>query len=164
MNFYDLSHDLPSGQAFPMNQLSGKVVLIVNTATKCGLTPQFSGLEELHQQYNDQGLVVLGFPCDQFMGQEPETDDSMEQVCRVNHGVTFQLMAKSDVNGSKTNDVFRFLKKQLGGLFGSRIKWNFTKFLVDSEGNPIKRYSPTTKPESIEADIKKLIMNLAQPA
>ncbi len=131
--------------------------MIVNTATKCGLAPQFEGLEALHQKYKDQGLVVLGFPCDQFLGQEPETNETIEQACQLNHGVTFQLTAKCDVNGDNTHPVFKYLKKELGGLLGSSIKWNFTKFLVDKNGKPYKRYAPIDKPEMIEKDIQKIL-------
>jgi len=140
-----------------MGDYRGKVVLVVNTATQCGLTPQFAGLERLHQQYKDAGLVVLGFPCNQFGSQEPLSDGEMEQTCLVNHGVTFSLFAKSDVNGPGTNPVFRYLKRRLGGWFGRRIKWNFTKFLIDRQGRPVKRFSPVTKPEAMEAAIKKLL-------
>ncbi len=155
--FYQLSAQTPTGEAVPMSQFRGKVVLIVNTATKCGLAPQFRGLEELHQKYKDKGLVVLGFPCNQFLSQEPETNETMVESCQVNFGVTFQLLEKCDVNGPGTHPVFKFLKKKLGGWFGSRIKWNFTKFLVDANGNPVKRYAPTVKPESIEEDILRLL-------
>ena len=157
MNFYDLNVKTPQGKTIEMSDLKGKAVLIVNTATKCGLAPQFDGLEALHQQYKDQGLVVLGFPCNQFRDQEPETNDTVEESCRINFGVTFQLTEKVDVNGENTHPVFAYLKKQLGGLFGSGIKWNFTKFLVTPEGKPYKRYAPTTKPTKIEKDIKKLL-------
>jgi glutathione peroxidase len=155
--FYDLSAKTPAGKEVSMSEFAGKAVLIVNTATKCGLTPQFEGLEHLHQKYKDQGLVVLGFPCNQFAGQEPETNDTIEQVCQMNHGVTFQLMAKCDVNGDGTHPVFKYLKSKKGGLFGSSIKWNFTKFLVDKKGRVIKRYAPVTKPEAIEDDIRKAL-------
>ncbi|SKB80790.1 glutathione peroxidase [Parapedobacter luteus] len=153
--FHDLSANTPQGKAILMSTFKGKVVLVVNTATQCGLAPQFEGLEALHQRYKDRGLVVLGFPCNQFMGQEPETNDTVEETCKVNHGVTFQLFEKCDVNGKDTHPVFRYLKSQLGGLFGSRIKWNFTKFVIDKDGRPRKRYAPTTKPEAIEPDILK---------
>ncbi|SRR5690606_6425197 len=155
--FFKLSASTPQGREVSMGEYEGKVVLIVNTATKCGLAPQFDGLEALHQRYKNQGLVVLGFPCDQFMGQEPETNDTVEEACRINHGVTFQLMAKSDVNGKNTNEVFKYLKSELGGFLGSRIKWNFTKFLIDRSGKPYKRYSPSTKPEKLEQDIIQLL-------
>ncbi len=140
-----------------MNDFKGKAVLLVNTATQCGLTPQFHGLEQLHQKYKNQGLVVLGFPSNQFMNQEPETNDTVEEVCRGNHGVTFHLTEKIAVNGVRTHPVFAYLKGELGGFFGKTIKWNFTKFLVDQRGKPYKRYAPTTKPEAIENDIKKLL-------
>jgi glutathione peroxidase len=129
----------------------------VNTATKCGLAPQFEGLEKLHQRYKDKGLVVLGFPCNQFMGQEPETNESMEQTCQLNHGVTFQLFEKIDVNGPHTHPVFKYLKNSLNGFLGKKIKWNFTKFLVDPQGKPVRRFSPTTKPEDIDRFIQPLL-------
>lgn len=155
--FYQLSARTPKGAPIPMVDFKDKVVLIVNTATKCGLAPQFDGLEALHQQYKDKGLVVLGFPCDQFAGQEPESNDTVEQACRLNHGVTFQLTEKCDVNGPHTQPVFQYLKKELGGFLGNRIKWNFTKFLIDKKGRPYKRYAPMVKPEAIEKDIQTLL-------
>ena len=156
-NFYDLSVKSPSGKEIKMSDYQGKTVLVVNTATQCGLTPQFAGLEALHQKYKDKGLVILGFPCNQFGDQEPETNENMEQVCEVNHGVTFQLTEKVEVNGAGTHPVFAYLKGKLGGLFGSKIKWNFTKFLVDKNGKPVKRFAPITKPESMERDILKYL-------
>jgi len=155
--FYQLIANDPRGQPVSMARYEGKVILIVNTATQCGLTPQFEGLEQLYDKYKDRGLVVLGFPCNQFAGQEPESNENMEQTCKVNFGVTFPLMEKIDVNGPKTHPVFRLLKRRLGGLFGSRIKWNFTKFLLDSSGRPVKRFAPVTKPAAIEPYIKKLL-------
>ncbi len=157
MTFYDLNAKTPKGDNVEMADFKGKTVLVVNTATQCGLTPQFEGLEALHQQYKDDGLVVLGFPCNQFAGQEPETNDSIEEVCRVNHGVTFQLTEKVDVNGKNTHPVFEYLKNELGSFLGKKIKWNFTKFLITKEGKPFKRYAPTTKPAKIEKDVKKLL-------
>ncbi|MBE8721303.1 glutathione peroxidase [Sphingobacterium pedocola] len=157
--FHQLSVKSPQGVFISMGDFDGKVLLIVNTATKCGLAPQFDGLEVLHQRYKDNGLVVLGFPSDQFAGQEPETNESMEQTCKLNHGVTFQLLEKCDVNGPTTHPVFKFLKKELGGFLGSRIKWNFTKFLVDKNGIPFKRYAPITKPQDIEKDIIYLLQS-----
>ena len=156
-DFYQLSAKTPQGNEIPMAGFKDKLVLVVNTATKCGLTPQFEGLEDLHKKYRDKGLVLLGFPCNQFGGQEPETNETLEEVCKINHGVTFQLMEKCDVNGAKTHPVFQYLKKQKGGFFGSRIKWNFTKFLIDRKGNVVKRFSPMTKPEAIEKDITSLL-------
>lgn len=155
--FYSLKARTPQGKEVHMSDFRGRLVLVVNTATKCGLAPQFEGLEQLHEKYKDQGLVVLGFPCDQFMGQEPETNETLEQVCKVNHGVTFQLTEKCDVNGKNAHPVFKCLKSELGGILGSKIKWNFTKFLVGKDGTPYKRYAPITKPEAIEKDILKLL-------
>lgn len=157
MSFYDLEIGTPTGEKLKMADYKGKPMLLVNTATKCGLAPQFDGLEKLHQDYKDKGLVVLGFPCNQFLGQEPETNDTVEQACRINHGVTFQLTEKIDVNGENTHPIFKFLKHEKGGFLTDKIKWNFTKFLVDAEGKVIKRYAPTTKPEKIEKDIQKLV-------
>lgn len=155
--FYNLKTKTPQGKEVAMSEFKDKVVLIVNTATKCGLAPQFEGLEKLHETYKDKGLVVLGFPSDQFANQEPETNDTVEQACKINFGVTFPLMAKSDVNGANTNEVFKYLKSELGGLLGSKIKWNFTKFLIDRNGKPVKRFAPITKPETIEKTIQKLL-------
>lgn len=157
MEFYNLSAKTPQGKELKMSHFKGKTVLIVNTATKCGLAPQFAGLEKLHQTYKDNGLVVLGFPCNQFMDQEPETNDSMEQSCEINFGVTFQLTEKVDVNGENTHPIFKYLKDEIGGLLGKKIKWNFTKFLITPEGIPYKRYSPTTKPNKIENDLEELL-------
>jgi len=140
-----------------MADYQGKVVLVVNTATQCGLTPQFEGLEKLYTTYKDQGLVILGFPCNQFGSQEPLTNEVMEATCKLNHGVSFPLFEKIEVNGPGAHPVFRYLKRRLGGLFGSRIKWNFTKFLIDRSGRPVKRFAPITKPEAIEPQIRKLL-------
>jgi glutathione peroxidase len=157
MNIYDFKINNPQGKEINFKEFEGKVLLLVNTATKCGLAPQFNGLEELHQRYKDKGLVIIGFPCDQFRNQEPESNASMEESCLINFGVSFQLTEKIDVNGSQTHPVFEYLKGELGGCFGNNIKWNFTKFLIDSEGNPVKRYSPITKPSRIESRISKLL-------
>ncbi|RKQ49450.1 glutathione peroxidase [Roseivirga pacifica] len=157
MKFYDLSAETPQGTTLQMSDFENKAVLVVNTATKCGLAPQFEGLEKLHKTYRDKGLVVLGFPCNQFAGQEPVKDENMSETCKINHGVTFQLTKKVDVNGKDTHPIFKYLKDELGGTLGKKIKWNFTKFLVSPSGKPYKRYAPTTKPEKIEDDIKKLL-------
>lgn len=157
MQFSDIVIKTPQGNSLSMAEMQGKVVLVVNTATKCGLAPQFEGLEALHLKYKAQGLVLLGTPCNQFLNQEPETNESMVESCQINHGVTFQLTEKIDVNGKNTHPLFQFLKKKLGGFLGSGIKWNFTKFLVDKNGKPYKRYAPTTKPEDLEKDIVKLL-------
>lgn len=158
MNFYSFEVNKPSGEKVNLETYKGKVVLVVNTATKCGLTPQFEGLEKLHQQYKDQGLVILGFPCNQFLGQEPLSNEDMEQACLINHGVTFQLFEKIKVNGSGAHPLYKYLKKTLkSGLFSSKIKWNFEKFIIDKNGNPVKRFSPTTKPKELEQDIVNLL-------
>ncbi len=157
LNIYSYKYQTPSGEIHSFEELKGKVILIVNTATQCGLTPQFSELQTLHEKYKDQGLVVLGFPCNQFLGQEPLSDEEMEGTCEINHGVTFQLTKKIDVNGKNTAPVFNYLKKKKGGFLFSSIKWNFTKFLVDKKGVPVKRYAPNLKPLDIEEDIKQLL-------
>ena len=158
MNFYKLEANKPNGEKVSMDTYKGKTILLVNTATKCGLTPQFKGLEELHKTYAERGLVVIGFPCNQFLGQEPLNNKDMEETCLINHGVTFQLMEKIDVNGSKTHPIYKFLKNKLrSGIFSNRIKWNFEKFLIDNTGKPIKRFSPKTKPQSMEGDIIKAL-------
>jgi len=157
MRFYEFEVNTPQGKKLKMSEFKGKAVLVVNTATQCGLTPQFEGLEKLHQTYKDQNLVVIGFPCNQFGGQEPESNENMENVCEINHGVTFQLTEKINVNGSETHPIFVFLKGELRGLLGKKIKWNFTKFLISPEGIPLKRFAPTTKPFKIEKDIKKVL-------
>ena len=156
MDWFDLSVKKPGGETIRMSDLRGKVMLVVNTATRCGLAPQFRDLEQLHQTYKDQGLVVLGFPSDQFR-QEPESNETVEESCAVNFGVTFQLTERIRVNGKDTHPIFRYLKEQLPGKLGKRINWNFTKFLVTREGKPYKRYTPNTKPAALEADINTLI-------
>ena len=161
MSLYKYSANKPNGESVSMEDYIGKVVLVVNTATKCGLTPQFAGLEKLHQDYKERGLVILGFPCNQFLGQEPVSNDKMEETCQINHGVTFQLMEKIDVNGSKAHPIYKFLKTKIkSGLFSSRIKWNFEKFLIDGNGKPIKRFSPKSKPASFEGEIIKALKQL----
>ena len=135
----------------------GKVLLIVNTASKCGFTPQYKELEVLYQKYKDAGLVVIGFPCDQFAHQEPGTDTEIEQFCQINFGVTFPLMKKIEVNGENEHPLYTFLKAQAGGCLGRKIKWNFTKFLVSRDGSVIKRYAPATKPMKIEKDIVEML-------
>jgi glutathione peroxidase len=155
--FYQLKAKKPNGEILEMKNFKGKNLLIVNTATKCGLAPQFDGLETLHQKYKDKGLVVLGFPSAQFLNQEPETNETVEEACKINHGVTFQLTEKIDVNGKNEHPIYTYLKSKKGGFLGSKIKWNFTKFLVDKNGSVVERYAPTTKPEAIEKDILKII-------
>ena len=157
MSFYDFKINKPNGDKLELNNFKGKLILAVNTASKCGLAPQFKGLEELHQKYKNKGLVVLGFPSSQFLNQEPETNESAEEACEANFGVTFQLTEKIDVNGSNTHAIFKHLKSKKGGFLGSRIKWNFTKFLISGEGKVIRRYAPTTTPDQIERDIISLL-------
>ena len=136
----------------------GKVMLIVNTASQCGFTPQYKGLEELHQTYGSRGLAVLGFPCNQFGAQEPGTEKEIASFCETNFGVTFPLFAKIDVNGDTAHPLFNYLKKAKPGLLGSEaIKWNFTKFLVDSEGNVVERFAPKTEPKELASAIEKLL-------
>lgn len=159
MEFYNLQIQDTKGNVIHMSDYKGKVVLVVNTATKCGLAPQFDELEHLHQKYKDQGLVVLGFPSSQFLNQEPESNETLVEACRVNFGVTFQLTEKIDVNGKNTHPIFKYLKENLKGTLGKKIKWNFTKFLITTEGKPFKRYAPTTKPKQLEEDIKQLLIN-----
>ena len=157
MEFYDLEANTPSGKKIDFSTFKNKAVLIVNTATKCGFTPQLKGLDALQQEVGLDKLVVLGFPCNQFGGQEPETNDTIEEVCSLNHGVTFQLTEKVEVNGSNTHPVFEYLKGQLSGLLGNKIKWNFTKFLITPDGKPYKRYASITKPAKIKKDIEKML-------
>ena len=155
---YDFSVDDIHGKTVKMSAYRGKVLLIVNTASKCGFTPQYKGLEALYVKLRARGLEVLGFPCNQFGAQEPGTEEEIETFCEVNYGVTFPLFAKIDVNGADTAPLYRYLKKQKPGLLGSEaIKWNFTKFLVDRDGNVVERYAPNTEPESLAGDIQKLL-------
>ncbi|MBW7476051.1 glutathione peroxidase [Paenibacillus oenotherae] len=157
MNIYDYSVQTIRGEQKPLADYRGQVMLIVNTASKCGFAPQFTELQGLYEKYKDQGFVVLGFPSNQFREQEPGKDSEVEQVCQINFGVTFPLFAKIDVNGDAADPLFKYLKKESPGLLGSSIKWNFTKFLVDSEGKVVKRYSPTTKPMKFEKRIVELL-------
>lgn len=151
--FYKLTATSLNGQPVPMSDFAGKIVLVVNTASHCGFTPQYAGLETLYKKYADQGLVVLGFPCNQFGNQEPGGADEIAQTCHINYGVSFPMFGKVDVNGTSTHPIFRYLKDELPGVLGGRIKWNFTKFLIGRDGKPIKRFAPTTTPEKMEAAI-----------
>ncbi len=153
--FYSMSVTLQNGETLALSSLRDKVVLVVNVASQCGFTPQYAGLQKLHEQYKDQGLVVLGFPCNQFGSQEPGSDEQIRQFCDLNFGVTFALTRKVEVNGDNTHPVFEWLKKEKPGLLGIQsIKWNFTKFLVGRNGDVLQRYAPTVKPQDIEQDIK----------
>jgi glutathione peroxidase len=154
---YDLSFTNNRGETVALDQFRGQPLLVVNTASKCGFTPQYDGLQELHEKYGPQGLVVLGFPCDQFAHQEPGDDAAIEEFCRLNHGVTFPLSTKVDVNGKDTDPVIAFVKERTKGLLGSAVKWNFTKFLVAGDGVTVTRFSPTTEPAELAADIEALL-------
>ncbi len=158
MEFYNLEAKKINGEVVSMSDYKGKTVVIVNTASKCGFTPQFEGLENLYQKYKDQGLIILGFPCNQFGKQEPGVGEEIQEFCQVNYGVTFPIFDKINVNGSNTDPIFKYLKSNLGGFLGSSIKWNFTKFVIDKNGKPIKRFGPTTKPEDMESFIKFLMI------
>ena len=177
---YDFTTESNSGEQVDFKDYKGKVLLVVNTASKCGFTPQYDGLEALYQKYKDEGLVVIGFPCDQFGHQEPGTNEEIEEFCRLNHGVTFPLMAKSDVNGENANAIFKWLysEKPFAGFGDSDtgkfmdgmlsrndpeyasnpdIKWNFTKFLVDRKGRVVARFEPVVTPEDLEDEIEELL-------
>lgn len=156
-DFYKLSAKSLQGKETPLDDFMGKTVLIVNTASKCGLTPQYEGLQKLYEKYHDKGLTVLGFPCNQFANQEPGDEKSIAEGCLVNYGVTFPMFSKVVVNGKNTHPVFKYLKDKLPGTIGKSIKWNFTKFLIDKNGNPVKRFAPTTKPEDMEDFIEKML-------
>ena len=156
-SIFGLSFTDNHGQLTPLATWAGRPILIVNTASRCGFTPQYEGLQELHVKFRDQGLVVIGFPCDQFAHQEPGDDAAIEDFCQSNYGVTFPLSTKIDVNGRDTHPVFAFLKAHAGGRFGSRIKWNFTKFLISPDGQKITRYAPTTTPAALQGDIEALL-------
>lgn len=156
-NFYSFSATSLQGKEINMDAFQGKTILVVNTASKCGLTPQYEGLEKLYQDYKDKDFVILGFPCNQFGNQEPGDEKSISEGCLINYGVSFPMFSKIEVNGDNAHPIYKYLKKQLPGILGSRIKWNFTKFLIDKNGKPVKRFAPTTKPEKIEGYIKKYL-------
>ena len=154
---HDLTATRNDGTEQPLSDYRGKVLLVVNTASQCGFTPQYQGLQALYQRHRDEGLEILGFPCDQFGHQEPGDDAEIATFCQRNYGVTFPLFRKIEVNGAGTHPVFAYLKKSAPGLLGDSIKWNFTKFLVDREGRVVDRFAPATPPEKIEADVEKLL-------
>ena len=158
---YDFSAVSVDGHEVPLAQYRGKVLVIVNTASKCGFTPQYAGLEALYEEYRDRGVVVLGFPCNQFGGQEPGSEAEIAQFCELNYGVSFPLFAKIDVNGPEAHPLFKFLKSERGGMLGAigldAIKWNFTKFLVDADGNVVARFAPGATPASLKPEIEKLL-------
>lgn len=157
MSVYRYSAKTITGQEQPLSAYQNNVLLIVNTATKCGFAPQFAGLQKLHDTYKDKGFAVLGFPCNQFRDQEPGNNEEIQTACSLHFGVSFPLFAKIDVNGPHTHPLYEYLKKEKGGFLFSGIKWNFTKFLIDRNGHVVKRYSPTTAPNKIEADINRLL-------
>lgn len=155
--FYEFSANTLQGKEVSMDTYKDKVVIVVNTASKCGLTPQYEGLESLYREYKDRGLVILGFPCNQFAGQEPGGEKEIQEGCLINYGVSFPMFSKIDVNGSNAHPIYKYLKKELKGFPGSEIKWNFGKFMLDKNGKPFKRYSPTTAPDKMREDIEKLL-------
>lgn len=158
VSLYDFEATKLNGEKISLDQYKDKTILVVNTASKCGLTPQYEGLEKLYQKYKDQGLIILGFPCNQFGSQEKGTSEEIQEFCQVNYGVTFPMFEKIDVNGKNAHPLFKFLKSELsGGLLGSKIKWNFTKFLIDKNGTPIKRFAPIIAPEKLQGSIEKII-------
>ncbi|WP_425449141.1 glutathione peroxidase [Dethiothermospora halolimnae] len=157
MNFYDFTARSIFGEEVTMKKYKDKVILVVNTASKCGLTPQFKELEELYQDYNNRGFEILGFPCNQFANQESGSNKEIQQFCKLNYWVTFSMFEKIDVNGENAHPLYKYLKNEAMGVFNRKIKWNFTKFLIDSNGNVFKRYAPTTPPSKIRKDIEKLL-------
>ncbi len=157
MGFYDYSARKMNGREVKMETYRGKVVIVVNTASKCGFTPQFAELETLYKKYKDQGLAILGFPCNQFANQDPASNQEIQNFCQLNYGVSFDMFEKVDVNGPETTPLYQFLKEEAKGAFGGKIKWNFTKFLIDRKGEVIRRYAPATPPLKMEEEIKKLL-------
>ena len=153
----DFSATTIGGQDVDLSTYAGKAVLVVNTASKCGFTPQYKGLEELYGTYKDQGLVILGFPCDQFGHQEPGTEGEIQEFCELNYGVSFPMMSKIDVNGDDAHPLYKWLRGEKGGVLGNKIKWNFTKFLIGKDGQVIDRYASVTKPEKLTGDIEKAL-------
>ena len=155
---YEFSCQTPNGKKKARLDYKGKVWLVVNTASKCGFTPQFAGLEELHKQYKDTGLEILGFPCNQFGKQDPGSNDEIMEFCQLNYGVSFPMFSKIEVNGADADPLFKHLKKEAPGVLGSEgIKWNFTKFLIDRSGKVVRRYAPKDTPKAIARDIEKLL-------
>ncbi|MFV5908851.1 glutathione peroxidase [Staphylococcus arlettae] len=157
MNIYDINVQMPDGSSYTLDKYKGQVMLIVNTASECGFTPQFEDLQALYEEYKDQGFVILGFPCNQFGGQEPGTGEEATQNCKINYGVTFPIHEKIDVKGENQHPLYKFLTEAQNGFFNEKIKWNFTKFLVDREGNVINRFSPQKKPNQFKQDIETLL-------
>lgn len=154
---YNFTVEKANGDKVSLNEYKDKPLIIVNTASKCGFTPQFEGLQKLYEAYHEDGLEILGFPCDQFNNQEFENIEETTAFCKLNYGVTFPIFAKNDVNGKNANPLFLYLQEQKKGVLSKKIKWNFTKFLIDKDGQVVKRYAPTTKPSEIKADLLKLL-------
>jgi glutathione peroxidase len=162
MSIYEFKPTGIDGSPVDLSLYRGKVLLIVNVASKCGFTPQYTGLESLYEKFKDQGFAVLGFPCNQFGGQEPGTETEILSFCNLEYGVTFPLFSKIDVNGANAHPLYTYLKSAKPGILGTEaIKWNFTKFLIDRTGEPIRRYAPNDKPEAIEADIQEALKSAA---
>ena len=157
MNVHDFTVQSADGTDVSLSDYSDKVLLIVNTASKCGLTPQYEGLQQLQEHYGGDNFTVIGFPCNQFAGQEPGSNEEIQQFCSLNYNVSFPVMAKIDVNGRSADPLYKYLKKEKSGVLGGAIKWNFTKFLIDADGNVVKRYAPNEAPESIAPDIQALL-------
>ncbi len=157
-DIYNFKVNTLKGKEISLSEYKNKVILIVNTASKCGLTEQYKGLEELYKKYKSKDFVVIGFPCNQFGNQEPGNSKEIEGGCLINYGVTFPMMEKIEVNGNNENPLYTYLKQQLPGVLTNSIKWNFTKFLIDKNGKPVKRFKPTTKPERLEQDIESLLL------
>jgi glutathione peroxidase len=157
-SIYEINVETIDGDSTTLAPYRGKVILIVNVASKCGFTPQYEGLEKLYKTYEDRGFVILGFPCNQFGSQEPGTEADIKNFCRINYGVTFPMFSKIEVNGDGAHPLYKYLKVQQPGLLGTKaIKWNFTKFLVDREGNIVKRFAPSTRPEALKEAIESLL-------
>ncbi len=156
-DFYNYRAKNTAGEDIPMETYRGKTVLIVNTASKCGFTPQYGELQKLYEEYRDRGLVVLGFPCDQFAHQEPGSEEEIVQFCTINFGVTFPLFSKVNVNGSDAHPLFKYLTAALPGSIGKKVKWNFTKFLIAPDGSPVKRFAPSVSPDKLVPDIEALL-------
>ena len=157
--FHNFTAESLNGTPVNLSDYAGKLVLAVNTASQCGFTPQYAGLEALHKEFSDQGLVILGFPCNQFGGQEPGDKDQIAQTCHINYGVSFPMFAKVDVNGSNAHPLFKWLTSELPGWLGKSIKWSFTKFLIGRDGKPIKRFATITKPENMADFIRQQLQN-----
>lgn len=157
MTIYDIEVQQPNGETYQLDTYKDKVMLIVNTASECGFTPQFEGLQALYEKYKDQDFIVLGFPCNQFGGQEPGSGEEATQNCKINYGVSFPMHEKIDIKGENQHPLYKFLTEAQNGLFNEKIKWNFTKFLVDKQGNVVHRFSPQKKPTQIESEIEALL-------